>query len=58
LEIGPLTIHFYALCIIVGITIAIWLGDKRFTAQTANGKSVVSEVAITAVPVGVIGGRN
>ena len=57
LEIGPLTIHFYALCIIVGITIAIWLGDKRFTAQTANGKSVVSEVAITAVPVGVIGGR-
>ena len=57
LEIGPLTIHFYALCIITGIAVAIWLGDKRFRAQTENGKSVVSEVAITAVPVGIIGGR-
>ena len=57
LEIGPLTIHFYALCIITGIAIAIWLGDKRFRAQAINGRSVVSEVAITAVPVGIIGGR-
>jgi len=57
LEIGPLTIHYYALCIITGIAIAIWLGDKRFRALTENGKSVVSEVAITAVPVGIIGGR-
>jgi prolipoprotein diacylglyceryltransferase len=57
LEIGPLTIHYYALCIIAGIAIAIWLGDKRFRAQVVNGQSVVSEVAITAVPAGVIGGR-
>lgn len=57
LEIGPLTIHFYALCIITGIAVAIWLSDKRFRAQTINGQSVVSEVAITAVPVGIIGGR-
>ena len=57
LEIGPLTIHYYALCIITGIGVAIWLGDKRFRAKAVNGKSVVSEVAITAVPVGIIGGR-
>ena len=57
LEIGPLTIHYYALCIITGIAIAIWLSDRRFRAQTVNGKSVVSEVAITAVPAGIIGGR-
>jgi prolipoprotein diacylglyceryl transferase len=57
LEIGPLTIHCYALCIITGISVAIWLGDKRFRAKAVNGKSVVSEVAITAVPVGIIGGR-
>jgi prolipoprotein diacylglyceryl transferase len=57
LEIGPLTIHYYALCIITGIAIAIWLGDKRFRAHAVNGRSVVSEVAITAVPVGIIGGR-
>ena len=40
-----------------GIALAIWLGDKRFKAATANGKSVVSEVAIMAVPFGIIGGR-
>jgi prolipoprotein diacylglyceryl transferase len=57
LELGPLTIHYYALCIIVGITIAIWLGGKRFDFKTAQGQSVVSEVAIVAVPSGIIGGR-
>ena len=57
LEIGPLTIHFYALCIITGIAVAIWLGDKRFRVHAINGRSVVSEVAITAVPAGIIGGR-
>lgn len=57
LELGPITIHFYALCIIAGITVAIWLGDKRFHVQTLHAKSVVSEVAITAVPIGIIGGR-
>jgi prolipoprotein diacylglyceryl transferase len=40
-----------------GIAIAIWLGDKRFKVAAVNGKSVVAEVAITAVPFGVIGGR-
>ena len=57
LEIGPLTIHYYALCIITGVAVAIWLGDKRFRAATPLGAHVVSEVAITAVPAGVIGGR-
>ena len=57
MELGPFTFHLYALCIIAGIAIAIWLGDKRFRAQVPDAKSVVSEVAITAVPVGIIGGR-
>ena len=57
LEIGPLTIHYYALCIITGVAVAIWLGDKRFRAAAPLGAHVVSEVAITAVPAGVIGGR-
>ena len=57
MEIGPLTIHLYALCIITGIAVAIWLGDKRFRALIPHATSVVSEVAITAVPMGIIGGR-
>lgn len=56
-EVGPLTFHFYALCIITGIAIAIWLGDKRLRAHDPNLTSVVADVAIFAVPFGIIGGR-
>jgi len=57
LELGPLTIHFYALCIIAGILIAIWLGDKRLKAISPQAQNVVGDVAIWAVPFGIIGGR-
>jgi len=57
LELGPFTIHFYALCIIAGIVIAVWLGDKRFKAHGDNLENVVADVAIWAVPFGIIGGR-
>lgn len=56
-EVGPLTFHFYALCIIAGIAIAIWLGDKRLRAYDPNLTSVVADVAIFAVPFGIVGGR-
>ena len=57
MELGPFTFHLYALCIITGIAVAIWLGDKRFRDRAIHAKSVVSEVSITAVPFGIIGGR-
>ena len=56
-SIGPFTVHFYALCIIAGIAISIWLGNKRLAAHDQSLKGVVSEVAIIAVPSGIIGGR-
>lgn len=56
LEIGPLTIHFYALCIIIGVLAAIYIGNKRFVAF-GGAHGVVGDVAIVAVPAGIIGGR-
>ena len=58
--IGPLTIHYYALCIIAGVAIAIWLGNKRYRAFANYSEpsiGVVADVAIYAVPAGIIGGR-
>lgn len=55
-SLGPLTIHFYALCIITGIAIAIFLGDKRYR-RAGGGENIVADVAIAAVPAGIIGGR-
>ena len=36
-EIGPVKIHIYALCIILGGVLAFWLGGKRWAAR--GGKS-------------------
>ena len=58
--IGPLTVHYYALCIIVGVAVAIWLGNKRyrtFATDSEQSIGVVADVAIYAVPAGIIGGR-
>lgn len=55
-SVGPFTIHFYALCIITGIAAAIWIGRKRY-ANLGGNPDDVSEVAIWAVPFGIIGGR-
>jgi len=56
LSIGPLTIRLYALCIITGIAVAIWIGRRRYSNLGGNPDDV-SEVAIWAVPFGIIGGR-
>lgn len=56
-ELGPLTLHFYALCIIAGIAVAVSLGDRRLRAINPELRSVVTDVAFFAVPAGVIGGR-
>ena len=55
--LGPFTIHFYALCIIAGVAVAIWVGNRRFVAAFPGAQTVLSDVAIIAVPSGVIGGR-
>ena len=56
-EIGPLTIHFYALCIITGVALAIWLGNRRFLTSFPQGAGVVADVAVFAIHAGVVGGR-
>ena len=56
LEIGPLTIHAYAMCILAGIAVAIWMGDRRLQDRGAQ-EGIVLDVAMWAVPFGIVGGR-
>jgi prolipoprotein diacylglyceryl transferase len=56
LEIGPLTIHYYALCILIGIAIAVWVGRVRYKNFGGDPEDI-SEAAVWAVPAGIIGGR-
>ena len=55
-HLGPFPLRAYALCIIAGIVLAVWLGNKRFMARGGQD-GVVLDVAAWAVPFGIIGGR-
>jgi prolipoprotein diacylglyceryl transferase len=54
--LGPLPIRGYALCIIAGIIAAILIGERRWVARGGQ-RGEVSDLALWAVPFGVIGGR-
>ena len=55
-HLGPIPIRAYALCIIAGILIAVYWGDKRFVARGGQPGAVM-DVAVFAVPFGLVGGR-
>ncbi|NHW48590.1 prolipoprotein diacylglyceryl transferase [Paenarthrobacter sp. MSM-2-10-13] len=55
-HLGPLTIHFYALCILAGIILAIWLTSRRWQ-QRGGQPGQVLDICLWAVPAGIIGGR-
>lgn len=54
--LGPVPIRAYALCIITGALIAIWIGEKRFQARGGRA-GAVSDGAVWALPFGIVGGR-
>jgi prolipoprotein diacylglyceryl transferase len=55
-HLGPLPVRAYALCIIVGILVAVWLTTRRWAARGGNPEHVW-DVAAWAIVLGIIGGR-
>lgn len=55
-EVGPLRIHIYALCILLGIALATWITDSRLSKRGAQ-RGVVLDIILWAVPLGIIGAR-
>ncbi len=55
-HVGPLFIHFYGLMYVVGITLAILITQRRVRAYGGD-PGLVGDVAIWAVPAGIVGGR-
>ncbi|MFD0274552.1 prolipoprotein diacylglyceryl transferase [Kitasatospora sp. NPDC127111] len=56
LHLGPIPLRAYAFCIILGVVVAVWLGSKRWVAR-GGGKHTVGDIAVWAVPFGLVGGR-
>ncbi|MFJ2772698.1 prolipoprotein diacylglyceryl transferase [Streptomyces sp. NPDC087300] len=55
-DLGPIPLRGYAFCIIIGVFVAVWLGNKRWVAR--GGQSgTVADIAVWAVPFGLVGGR-
>ncbi|MBO0852062.1 MAG: prolipoprotein diacylglyceryl transferase [Pseudonocardia sp.] len=55
-HLGPVPIRAYALCIIAGIIVAVVWGDRRVVAR-GGPKGAVVDIAVYAVPFGLVGGR-
>jgi prolipoprotein diacylglyceryl transferase len=55
-QLGPVPLRAYALCIIAGIVVAVWLGERRLVARGGR-PGQVQEIALWAVPFGIVGGR-
>ncbi|RYP84924.1 prolipoprotein diacylglyceryl transferase [Nocardioides guangzhouensis] len=55
-DLGPFPVRAYALCIILGVIAAIWIGEKRWVARGGR-PGQVSDLALWMVPFGLVGGR-
>ncbi len=54
--LGPFPVRGYALCIILGVIAAVWLGERRWVARGGQ-PGTVGDIAVWAVPFGLVGGR-
>ncbi|MFZ1162660.1 prolipoprotein diacylglyceryl transferase [Mycobacterium sp.] len=55
-HLGPIPLRAYALFIIIGIIAALVIGDRRWAARGGE-RGVIYDIALWAVPFGLIGGR-
>ncbi|TVS84437.1 prolipoprotein diacylglyceryl transferase [Mycobacterium helveticum] len=55
-HLGPLPLRAYALFIIAGIVAALLISDRRWEARGGQ-RGVVYDIALWAVPFGLVGGR-
>ncbi len=55
-HLGPIPLRGYAFCIIIGVFVAVWLGNKRWIARGGR-PGTAADIAVWAVPFGLVGGR-
>lgn len=55
-SIGPLHIHFYALCILAGIVLAVWITTVRWRRYGGTFDQIL-DIALCSVPAGIVGAR-
>ena len=56
IQVGPFIVHFYALFILLGIAVAVFVGSRRWAARGGQ-KGAILDIALWAVPLGIVGAR-
>nr|WP_283134008.1 prolipoprotein diacylglyceryl transferase [Rhizohabitans arisaemae] len=54
--LGPIPIRAYALCIVIGVIVAVFMSERRWRARGGQPGTMV-DLAVWAVPFGLVGGR-
>jgi prolipoprotein diacylglyceryl transferase len=54
--LGPIPLRAYALCIVLGVIAAVWIGERRWRARGGE-PGTITDLAVWAVPFGLVGGR-
>lgn len=54
--LGPLPLRAYALCILAGIVVAVWVANRRLLDRGGRPGQAL-DIAAWAVPFGILGGR-
>ncbi|MCW2778613.1 MAG: prolipoprotein diacylglyceryl transferase [Frankiales bacterium] len=55
-HVGPFPLRAYAFCIILGVVVAVVVGERRWVARGGT-RGVVGDVATVCVPAGIVGAR-
>jgi len=55
-RLGPVTVHGYALCLALGVALALWVAELRYRAFGGRRWQIV-DIATVAVPAGLVGAR-
>ncbi len=55
-HLGPIPLRAYAFFILLGVVVAVWLGERRWVAR-GGPAGFIGDMAATAVPAGLVGAR-
>ncbi len=54
---GPLTVHFYAICILIGMGVALKWATSRWTARGGGDADDLFDIGFVAIIAGIVGAR-
>lgn len=55
-DLGPVQVHFYALCIIAGMVLAVVITGRRLQ-HAGYRRSAAIDIGLWGIPFGIVGGR-